>query len=225
MPLLKDALLIFAKLTADGNHKPDSFFFLFPTAFSNASDLMRTFAFQPLGLFLEVNRVDMSYKATVGSLLATTAATFSHSPSPAFRHMLTVSCKFTYSECYASSTSHTHTHTRTRLHPLKYAVAWLLLSFLISCVIEWGLLSGQLHGNDYFAGHLWPSSAWLNVMDGEEMVMSETLPSPARSQPLYNYSHTVWLSPNRTPSTGDSLKICTLTTPMPPINTFIELMC
>lgn len=38
------------------------------------------------------------------------------------------------------------------------------------------LLSGQLHRNDYFAGHPRPSSAWLNVMDGEEMVMSETLP-------------------------------------------------
>lgn len=78
-------------------------------------------------------------------------------------------------------------------------MAWLLLSFLISYVIEWGLLSGQLHGSDYFAGHLWPSSAWLNVMDGEEMVMSETLASLARFQPLYNYNHTVWLSPNKTP--------------------------
>lgn len=37
------------------------------------------------------------------------------------------------------------------------------------------LLSGLLHGNDYFVGHLRHSSAWLNVMDGEEMVMSETL--------------------------------------------------
>lgn len=88
--------------------------------------------------------------------------------------MLIISCKITYFERFTSSaTSHTHT---ARLQPLKYAVAWLLLSFLISCVIEWMLLSGQLHRNDYFAGHLRPSSAWLNVMDGEEMVMSETLP-------------------------------------------------
>ncbi len=135
-------------------------------------------------------------------MVTITAATFTRIPLRALRHMLKVSCKFTYSKSYASSPtslSHAHTHTHTtRLQSLIYAVAWLLLSFLISCVIEWGLLSGQLHGNDYFAGHLWPSSAWLNVMDGEEMVMSETLPSPARSQPLYNYSHTVWLSPNTT---------------------------
>lgn len=46
------------------------------------------------------------------------------------------------------------------------------------------LLSELLHGNYYFAGHLRPSSAWLNVMDGEEMVMSETLqvlPDPSNS--------------------------------------------
>lgn len=87
---------------------------------------------------------------------------------------------------------HTQWHI-TRMKPLKYAVAWLLLSFLISCVIEWMLLSELLHGNDYFAGHLRPSSAWLNVMDGEEMVMSETLqvlPDPSHS--IITVTQFVW---------------------------------
>lgn len=71
-----------------------------------------------------------------------------------------------------------------------------------------GPLSGLLHGSDYFPGHPWSSSAWLDVMDGEEMVMSETVPSPARSQPLNNYSCIVWLSRNKS---GDSLKMGSLT--------------
>lgn len=96
--------------------------------------------------------------------------------------------------------THTHSHT-TRLQPLKYAVAWLLLSFLISCVIEWELLSGQLHGNDYFVGHLRPSSAWLNVMDGEEMVMSETLPVlPDPSHSIITVAQFDWAQIEHCPS-------------------------
>lgn len=64
---------------------------------------------------------------------------------------------------------------------------------------------GLLHGSDYSAGHRWCGSAWLNVMDGEEMVMSETVPSPARSQPLNNYHRIVWPSLNKC---GDPLRTC-----------------
>lgn len=109
--------------------------------------------------------------------------------------------------------TNTHIHRERHTHrvtpgPVKYAAPWLLLSFLISYVIEWGLLSGLLHGSDYFPGHPWSSSAWLNVMDGEEMVMSETVPSPARPKPLNNYSRIVWLNLNKS---GDSLKMGSLT--------------
>lgn len=66
MPLLKDALLILQSLPPTVITSQDSFFF--PKAVSNPSDLMRIFAFQPLGLLLEVERMDMSYEATVGLL-------------------------------------------------------------------------------------------------------------------------------------------------------------
>lgn len=105
--------------------------------------------------------------------------------------------------------THTLTHI-TQMEPLKYAVAWLLLSFLISCVIEWMLLSRLLHGNDYFVGHLRPSSAWLNVMDGEEMVMSETLqvlPDPSHS--IITVTQFAWAQVERVlPICMDAVKCC-----------------
>lgn len=101
---------------------------------------------------------------------------------------------------------HTNTHTdRATRRAVKYAVPWLLLSFLISYVIECGPLSASLHASDYSAGHRWCGSAWLNVMDGEEMVMSETVTSPPRSEPLNNYRRIVWLSLNKC---RDPLRTC-----------------
>lgn len=125
--------------------------------------------------------------------------------------------------------THTPTH-RTRTEPLKYAVAWLLLSFLISCVIEWMLLSELLHGNDYFVGHLRPSSAWLNVMDGEEMVMSETLqvlPDPRHS--IITVTQFVWAQVERVlPICLDAVKCSFMKALLPnhpqeTINTFGKL--
>lgn len=89
MPLLKDALLILQSsppmvITSQIASFFFSFFFSFQRRFRNPSDLMRTFAFQPLGPFLEVDGVDMSYEATVGAFFfprsPTTAAGFTHSP-------------------------------------------------------------------------------------------------------------------------------------------------
>lgn len=57
--------------------------------------------------------------------------------------------------------------------------------------------SGPLHGSHYSAGHRWCGSTWLDVMDGGEVVMSETVPSPARSQPLNNYRRIVQPSLNK----------------------------
>lgn len=79
-------------------------------------------------------------------------------------------------------------------------------------------MSGQLHGNDYFAGHLRPSSAWLNVMDGEEMVMPETLlVVPDLSHSIITVTQFDWAQIELCPSASewDPLKICSLPTPRP----------
>lgn len=69
--------------------------------------------------------------------------------------------------------------------------------FWSAMLLNAGPPSGPLHGSHYSAGHRWCGSTWLDVMDGGEMVMSETVPSPARSQPLNNYRRVVQPSLNK----------------------------
>lgn len=132
---------------------------------------MRIFASQPFGVF-SLKPIEWSFHINQRWSWHSNR-TFIHS----FHKLLDTYLLSPVKSLILNAIPHLPPHADTTgPQPLKYAVAWLLLSFLISCVIEWMLLSGQLHWNDYFAGHLRPSSAWLNVMDGEEMVMSETLP-------------------------------------------------
>lgn len=63
--------------------------------------------------------------------------------------------------------------------------------FWSAVLLNQGCSRATCMGMIILRGHLWPSSTWLNAMDGGEMVTSGTLSSPAWSPPLYNYSHNI----------------------------------
>ena len=145
MPLLKDALLILQSSPPMVITSQIAFLFFFfslslsfQRRFRNPSDLMRTFAFQPLGPFLEVDGVDMSYEATVGIFFfyfrphQQPQLDLLTAPSRALRHMLTASCRFTYSEKLRLISHLTHTHTHTHTHTAASKICGGMIAIIIS---------------------------------------------------------------------------------------------
>lgn len=96
---------------------------------------------------------------------------------------------------------HLPLHTNTHTH--SYAPACKICSAMIAIIISdqlcywmWAAI-GPVAWESIFCRHRWCGSTWLDVMDGEEMVMSETVQSPARSQLLNNYRRVVQPSLNK----------------------------
>lgn len=166
----------FAKLTANGNHKPDSFFF--PKALSNPSDLMRIFAFFNLWVCTSPRRTVICSNSWFGN----NNCTQSHA-----LHFL-----------IAAPLRQTWTRSQTAASKICSGMTAIIVSDQLWYWMRAGVRPAAREWLFCRASEAWFRVASCDGWGGNGDAWNTA--SPARSQLLYNYSHTVWRSPNRAPS-------------------------